>query len=488
MEASRNPTAYITSVSTSTPRSMFPLRSDSVARSAAQLQPVGLGSTRARGQIDLGRFAASSGVGQCVAQAFAQPPRLLVAARHAEGNLVHPCSQVECQGGLGRPRRLQRGRSSAFTFARGQPVFDQRVGVARRVALERQGNAAVIFAPQQVGQEVHHRLANAVVVGLDRVAAPAAARADEVLRVEHGERRHRGTIQITGGLENLLRGRAAGDTDDAQELAGIGRQLRDANAEHLVDRRRPRPVQHIGRGVLRIPHQLGDQHRVPAGFGRELDERLAVCARLVQAGHQLPRLGVGQRQQLDVSGVRELVGVGCEQALEQRAAPHFLDPVGGEEQEWRRVLWTHELGQQWSAVGVAPVQVVDEQNQSSRTRDPGQQLAQRRKGAPPDLVRISGYDAELGPAGLGDRLDPFQRREQPRECLDVAGQEGFYLAVAEAGQVVADSVHQAVDCLVVQGLARVAASAEDEQLWLLLRLVRKCRTSSLLPMPDGPWT
>ena len=116
-----------------------------------------------------------------------------------------------------------------------------------------------------------------------------------------------------------------------------------------------------------------------------------------------------------------------------------------------------------------------------------EELAQRREGPPPQLLRVR--DLEHGAPGARHRRHLAQHGEDAREGDDVVGQERLHGGAVEAPQVLAQGIDDAVEGLVGHGLALVAAAVEDHGGRLCARSsARKRRTSAVLPMPDPPWT
>ena len=170
---------------------------------------------------------------------------------------------------------------------------------------------------------------------------------------------------------------------------------------------------------------------------------------------------------------------------QERARVRLLVPVRHHEQERRRVGRPHQLEEQRRAVDVAPLHVVDEDDERLAPRELREELAQRDERALAQHVRI------------GDRPPPTRGRcpgtrrehgEEARERPDVPRHDDRLALIGEPLQVAAERVDDAVDRLVGHRLALVGAAAQDLGLAVLASSSRKWWTSVDLPMPDAPGT
>jgi len=128
------------------------------------------------------------------------------------------------------------------------------------------------------------------------------------------------------------------------------------------------------------------------------------------------------------------------------------------------------------AVEVAPLEVVDRDDEAPPRRHAPQQRAQAREGAPPELGRVgrllSRARARSSARARGcrgrhrDGLHAAEHGEQPQQRHELArrGQQPLDLARLEPPQVPRERVDHAVDGLVRHGLALVAAAGEADRL------------------------
>ncbi len=226
---------------------------------------------------------------------------------------------------------------------------------------------------------------------------------------------------------------AAQDSESREGAFGEPRRL-------FGDRQLDRLAGHGHRFVQparRLPQQAGKplgRHRHPLAAERP---------------DQLPRLGVGEARQLQLADVEaapaQRLAVLRERPQEGRR--HLvLAAVAADEQKWRRIGRLEDLVEQQEAVDVAPLQVVDHQQQRPPRSQPRQQLAQRGEGAPAQHLEIFGIAAAL--LRLGDRGDPQKHRKKPRQSGDPGRQQHLRLVPRQAVEITAEGVDQAVEGLV----------------------------------------
>ena len=170
---------------------------------------------------------------------------------------------------------------------------------------------------------------------------------------------------------------------------------------------------------------------------------------LVEGGRRGARRGA--------RGGREL------QPLELVADQRGAGPVGvvGDDQQQRRGLGRgQQLGQQAHAVGVAPVEVVEEEDQAVAGGEGGEQALEGGEGLAPRLL-VGGADPRvLGQ--LADGADALERREHAGEVASVAAEEGRELDRLERGEVVGEGVDEAVEGLEGDRLVLIAAAGEGD--------------------------
>ena len=116
--------------------------------------------------------------------------------------------------------------------------------------------------------------------------------------------------------------------------------------------------------------------------------------------------------------------------------------------------------QQRQALRVRPLQVVDEQDDGSPSRQCTKQSTQGRKRETPHPPGV--VDAALGRKVLRHDADPGQHGEQLRQKGRLDRQNGADIAVAKAGQVIGQPVHDAVEGLERHGLAMIAAPGANQ--------------------------
>ncbi len=167
-----------------------------------------------------------------------------------------------------------------------------------------------------------------------------------------------------GGDDRAPRSGRPLDGDDLDRPPRVVGQPFEAPAQHLFERQHDERLAGGAPVVAGVaPRQLLHQERIASGLARDC---AAPSAPPLSSGpfekrparascaSSLRRAPTGHVAGLDLFGpaVAELV--------EKHAPRRFVAPVGHEEQERRRVRWTHEREDERGAVGVAPLGVVDE--------------------------------------------------------------------------------------------------------------------------------
>ena len=133
------------------------------------------------------------------------------------------------------------------------------------------------------------------------------------------------------------------------------------------------------------------------------------------------------------------------QGAQERAGRLVLVTESPNRKHDRRVRGTKQFGQHQGAVGVAPLQVVDGQDQRTTVADPRQKLAQAGEGTTTDLVWVVGLDGRS--RGRGDGRDSAQNREDPRQRMDVARQQSRHVTRRQMAEVATQRVDQAIQRL-----------------------------------------
>jgi len=208
--------------------------------------------------------------------------------------------------------------------------------------------------------------------------------------------------------------------------------------------------------------ELGDEEGAASGFESD-------------GGGLLTRVGVVAADQLD----GELIGFGIAQgsddevedvcawgaAVGGEGAHHggglcVFDAVGADEQQRRGLRWAHQLEQQLRAVGVAPLQIVEEEHEPSGAREAIEQRAQGEE-------RLASQERRRGDSlgGLGDLANgryASQHGEDARHGPGVVGDDCRAVAIRESQALAAQRVDQRVEGLVGH-LALVGATAHHRR-------------------------
>src|SRR5262245_50661661 len=128
---------------------------------------------------------------------------------------------------------------------------------------------------------------------------------------------------------------------------------------------------------------------------------------------ELPGLGRVELFDGKLARVSGFGGLVLEKPLNERARLGFLAAIGGD-QEHRRSLWrVHELVEQGGTVDVAPLQVVDKEDNVALFGESRQKLTEGRECAAPQLEGVGDLDCLA--TGCRHGLDPSQNRKDPGE-------------------------------------------------------------------------
>ena len=111
------------------------------------------------------------------------------------------------------------------------------------------------------------------------------------------------------------------------------------------------------------------------------------------------------------------------------------------------------------AVGVAPVEIVDHQDESLPISQTREEISQRREGPMAELVRV---ERRLHLGELGDLRDAAERWEGLRQRRDARGDQAPQLALRQARQHARDRIYDVVESLVRDRLSLVATPRESE--------------------------
>jgi hypothetical protein len=298
-------------------------------------------------------------------------------------------------GGPGVERGARRrgcGRTRGVAVARGVLVARHPLAIA--AAEPESGGQAPVASARGRGLEARgDRLADPIVIGVEVVAGGGDP--DQPDRAQVGQlgaghrRRDRGPRDRQGD-------RTAGQGDDGQERLASDRQRRGPSPDHVVDGG-------PGRQPAVGQRQLADEKRAAAGLARD--------RRGVAGAAEVPRdLGAG-RQIEGADHDHPLGHAGAIESGQDRAGGHVLAAAAGQAQDRWPVGAAHQLGQELAAVAVAPLQIVEPQDQAVSRRHRGDERARRAPGPPPQRPRAPAPLARSPPAPPG-RAGPARRHRR----------------------------------------------------------------------------
>ncbi len=245
------------------------------------------------------------------------------------------------------------------------------------------------------------------------------------------------------------RQRPRGDARHREDGLGVGGEPGGAARDQILDAG-------LGR-VLGRARELGDDVRVAAGRGDDGIGALGVAAEAVD---ELARVRIGQRGDVELARVVAHGGAA-------RPPPHPRDDAEvvlramREHDLHARVGALDELGEEHRAVGVAPVDVVDEHDQRADRREPGEHAVQRVEAAAADLLRIRWRWRQR--RQLGEPGHPAQHGEQADQRAEVARRQRLDVRRGLADDHRGELVDDAVEHLERHRLALEAAALEDER-------------------------
>ena len=212
-----------------------------------------------------------------------------------------------------------------------------------------------------------HRLANTVVGHLDDFAAVAQPAPDEAMRTQQPDELVGPVVDLGRRRSNRDRNGSAFDRDHLEQASCILRQLPSALAHHLLERH--------GRQIHGSCRCVGGSRACETA--RELLDEKRATARLAGDGaRDEPRsllrseqregqpLGVVRRKRADVQlPHRDPLRHARPHRTQEVAVRRFVLPVAHDEQHSERRR-TKQLEQQRGAVGIAPLCVVDIEDES----------------------------------------------------------------------------------------------------------------------------
>ncbi len=398
-------------------------------------------------------------------------PRLVVPARvRLEGQPVEAGGMVERQLARGLVGRALGERGAALALPAPEQMDGERLEVDGGRGLEHAGEVPVMGS-QVAGRELlDDGLPDAVVTGLDDLVAFAEPDADEAFAAKQLDVVVRRASLSTRGRED---GYGEGPSRDRHRLRKTARARgkpvepiahdirKRPERERRADRRRLHPV---------ASYELLDEKGAAMGFARDGARR--------SLGQLVGGTDPGERERL---GLLDLEGADADVAdvggdgpalvhLEQEGARGgLLLSIRQEEQDRRRVRGPHHLVEQRDAVDVAPLHVVDVEDERPASRERAHELAQRTERALPHAMSVAHRQVGEGREArdaldhgkqLGERGGVPRHPERPLDLLDADEEPG-------------ERVHQAVHGLVRDRLALVGAAAEHLRFATRLEVVEE---------------
>ena len=367
---------------------------------------------------------------------------------------------IEREGALGALGRRDRVLRGALGEAGGLVVEEQRLGIGLALRLERGGDAVVVRALRVRCERRDDRLANPVVEALEHVVALAPRGANELRAVQPTEDRL-GLARLDlrrHAHDRSLDGRAR-DREHLEHPPLVGAEAREALFE---DRAEPDCLR-VGARRERVLHELTEEERAPARLGGDGRDHRALDGAAECRRCELDRLVGRERLESDArDGVPRGLGVlaAREQTVERRAAPHVLVAEGDDDEHRRRGVAAHEIAEQREAFVVCPLEVVEEEHDGVAARGPREQLAERGERARSEALRVDGL--ERATRRLRDRRDAIEHGEDARQRRRVDREHGRRFLGRRLHEVARERVDRAVERLVRNRFALVAAPGEHD--------------------------
>ena len=436
---------------------------------AFQIKGLGRRGGDGRGQVSLGRLGAAAGVGQRIAQPLPEGPGLV----HRSGMEFHG-DPVESRGVVEGQRTSGLVGSARIELASARRIAGPAVMPGEDLGIDRSGGGENRRQPfvvplQAIRRQVRHdRLPDPVVIDLDVVVQGQADATDQTGRAERGQGHPAPTTQLAGLEGQGLPDRASRNGHGPQQPLGLLRLPLDPRPEHFIQVELADLLPAIDRLTpLNMPDQLVDEQRVPTRLPRHhvrLGSRHGVLPPQKDQC-QLARLGL--RQRLDGQlAVVEPGGAGDDRLADlgqERTPLSVFRAEATQEQQDGRLRRAEQVREQDGAIDVAPLKVVDGQDQGGPLRQPGQQLAEPRERAAAQLLRV-GHLRRRGTPHRDHRLDTLQDREDPGQEWDVRGQERLDFPRRQPLQVPRQGIDQAIQRLVRDRFSFVTPPEEDDRL------------------------
>ena len=226
--------------------------------------------------------------------------------------------------------------------------------------------------------------------------------------------------------------------------------------------------------LLGVPHQLLDEQGMAPRLGGDALGAVVDGCRLPlqQQRRQLARLARREWADLDAPHVsdEEPAESGCHRLSAGRLpvgdCVRSAIPQGRHHQKRRCVGRSHHLADQREAVGVGPLQIVDEDDQRPAVGEPGHQLPGGGEQACAQFERVEAR-LRLEPRRLGHSPHAAKHRERVAEQRRGSWQERSRLRFGHQQDLAAEGIDHAVDGLEGHRLALEAAPGKDHRAALI---------------------
>ena len=341
------------------------------------------------------------------------------------------------------------------------------IRLGSRVFFQHACQGPVERSPPLLADPVGDDLADAVVMGVDRVVLVRPVAPHESARPEQVERLLRPREADAARLaEYASRERDPRHGDQFEHGPRVGRQGGDPIHHELGERRRS-TLRRCSRGAHGVG-QLGDEERMTPGVApdRARDRCRAGLVRRKRIERELLGGLRRERRERELDAHRKRGRV-VEDGVEHRSTPVGQRPVGPDEEE-RKLRVAQQRPDEERALGVAPLEIVHPDDDRRAGAEPLEQLLERRDRSEPYDGMVRG----LGPPArrVLDRSDGVQCGEQHRQVLDALRNEVDRLALLEAIEHADDVVDQTVRRLVSHRLALAAATRQEPRALTARRL------------------
>ena len=341
-------------------------------------------------QVHTGRLGAASRCLKRLRQLGPGRPRLVGVARaRLEGQPIEASRLLERQLARGLSRCAFGELGAALARPAPEQMNRERLEVDARGGLERPCEPPVMGAQVAGREELDDGLPDAVVTRLDDLVALAEPDPDEAFAAKQLDVVVQHAVLTPHGREDRERERPSGDRHHLCEAASSVGQALEPIAHHLregyererrVGRRRSHTI-----AAYELLDEKGAAVRFARGGARRSLGHLVGCANQ----RQREPLGIFERERTDA----DVADVGAHGPalvhLEQEGAcGGLLLAVRQEQQDGRRVRGTHHLLEQRDAVHVAPLHVVDVEDERSASCEGAHELTQSDEGLLPDAVSV----------------------------------------------------------------------------------------------------